>query len=114
MSLCHIFTLIFVVFGTAALSAEPVFPAGSRIGLVPPPGMSAATSFQGFEDRANRVVLLISEVSAQTYEKIAQDFTPETIRGTGMEELSRETLPLAPGEGGLVVARPEQKRRGGG
>jgi hypothetical protein len=53
-------------------------------------------------------VLLISEVSAQTYEKIAQDFTPQTIRGTGMEELSRETLPLAHGEGLLVVARQEQ------
>jgi hypothetical protein len=108
MPLRFLLTLIFVVFGTAALAAEPVFPAGSRIGLVPPPGMSAATSFQGFEDRANRVVLLISEVSAQTYEKIAQDFTPETIRGTGMEELSREMLPLAHGEGLLVVARQEQ------
>ena len=108
MRLRSLLTLIFVVFGTAALAAEPVFPPGSRIGLVPPPGMAAATSFQGFEDRTNRVVLLISEVSAQTYEKIAQDFTPQTIRGTGMEELSRETLPLAHGEGLLVVARQEQ------
>jgi hypothetical protein len=97
-----------ILFGTAALAADPVFPPGSRIGLAPPPGMAAATSFQGFEDRENRVVLLISEVSAQTYEKIAQDFTPETIRGGGMEELSRETLQYAHGEGLLVVARQEQ------
>src|SRR6185369_1369389 len=97
-----------LLFGTAALAAEPIFPAGSRIGLAPPPGMAAATAFQGFEDRTNRVVLLISEVSAQTYDKIAQDFTPEVIRQGGMEELSRETLPLVHGEGLLVVARQEQ------
>jgi len=97
-----------LLFGTAAFAAEPIFPPGSRIGLAPPSGMAAATSFQGFEDRANRVVLLISEVSAQTYDRIAQDFTAETIRGSGMQELSRETLALARGEGLLVVARQEQ------
>src|ERR1044072_8346584 len=64
-----------LLFGSAALAAEPIFPAGSRIGLAPPPGMAAATSFQGFEDREKRVVLLISEVSAPSYEKNAQDFT---------------------------------------
>src|SRR3954471_7802809 len=108
MPLRLLFTLIFVVFGTAALAAEPVFPPGSRIGLVPPPGMTSAASFQGFEDRANRVVLLISEVSAQTYDKIAQDFTPEVIRASGMEEISRESLPLAAGEALLVVTRQGQ------
>src|ERR1051325_9286942 len=97
-----------LLFGAAALAAEPVFPPGSPIGLSSPPGMAAATSFQGFEDRDNRVVLLISEVSAQTYERIAQDFTPETIRSSGMEEISRETLPLSHGEGLLVVTRQEQ------
>ncbi|MEJ0074574.1 MAG: hypothetical protein WDO17_03855 [Alphaproteobacteria bacterium] len=97
-----------LVLGTAAFAAEPVFPPGSRIGLEPPSGMAAATSFQGFEDRTNRVVLLISEVSAQTYDKIAQDFTPEVIRQSGMEEISRETLPLASGEALLVVTRQEQ------
>ena len=94
------FLLAFVIsfaVSSAALAAEPVFPPGSRVGLVPAPGMAPGKSFQGFEDRANRVVLLISEVSAQTYERIAEEFTPEAIRRTGMEELSRETLPLSAG-----------------
>jgi hypothetical protein len=84
---------LFISFslGSAALAVEPVFPPGSRIGLVPPPGMTPGTSFQGFEDRAQRVALLLSAVSAQTYTKIAQEFTPETIRNAGMEEVSRET-----------------------
>ena len=97
--------LIFLVFSAAARAAEPVFPPGSRVGLAPPPGMTVGTSFQGFEDRAQRVTLLVTEVSAQTYDKIAQDFTPEAIRAIGMEEISRETLRLASGEGLLVVTR---------
>jgi hypothetical protein len=52
--------------------------------------------------------MLTSEVSAQTYDRIAQDFTPETIRSSGMEEISRETLQLASGEALLVVTRQQQ------
>src|SRR6266550_1559464 len=50
--------LIFLVFSAAARAAEPVFPPGSRVGLAPPPGMTVGTSFQGFEDRAQRVTRL--------------------------------------------------------
>jgi hypothetical protein len=100
--------LISFALTTAALAAEPVFPPGSRIGLVPPPGMTVGTSFQGFEDRANRVALLVSEATAQTYDRIAQDFTPEAIRAARMEEVSRDTLRLASGEGLLVVTRQEE------
>src|ERR1041384_3544032 len=92
-----------LALGSIALAAEPAFPPGSRVGLVPAPGMAPGRSFQGFEDRANRVVLLVSEVSAQTYDRIAEEFTPEAIRRTGMEELSREMVPLSDGEGLLIV-----------
>src|SRR5436853_4251219 len=92
----------------SAAFAGPVFPPGSRIGLVPPAGMTAGNSFQGFEDRANRVALLLSELSAQSYDKIAQDFTPEVIRASGMAEMSRETVQLASGDGLLVVTRQDE------
>ena len=100
--------VISLVVSSAAFAGEPLFPSGSRVGLVPAPGMRPGTSFQGFEDRANRVVLLVSEVSAQTYDRIAEDFSAEAIRRTGMEELSRETLALSAGEGLLVVTRQGQ------
>jgi hypothetical protein len=100
--------VISLALASAALAAEPVFPPGSRVGLVPAPGMTLGKSFQGFEDRANRVVLLTSEVSAQTYDRIAEDFSPEAIRRTGMEELSRETLALSSGVGLLIVTRQGQ------
>ena len=94
-------TCLFVF--SAAFAAEPVFPPGSRIGLVPPPGMMASQSFQGFEDRAQGALLLTTELSAQSYDKVARDFTPEAMQG--MEEISRETIQLPSGEGLLVVAR---------
>jgi hypothetical protein len=109
MSLRLLFALLaFVAFGPAAFAADPVFLPGSRVGLIPPPGMTESTSFQGFEDRTQRVALLVSEVSAQTYGKIAQDFTPEVIRASGMEEISRETVRLASGDGLLVVTRQDE------
>jgi hypothetical protein len=97
--------LISLIVGATAFAAEPIFPPGSRIGLIPPPGLTVGTSFQGFQDRAHRVTLLIQEVSAQTYVKLAEEFTPEAVRRMGMEEVSRETLRLASGDALLVAIR---------
>jgi hypothetical protein len=97
---------ICLLFIPAAFAAEPIFPPGSRIGLIPPPGMAASTAFQGFEDRQRGVLLAVTELSAQSYEKVARDFAPEGMRG--MEEISRETMALASGEGLLVVARQRE------
>jgi len=105
------FLLAFVFalgLGFPAFAAEPVFPPGSRVGLVPAPGMTPGKSFQGFEDREKRVVVLVSEVSAQTYNRIAEDFSTDAIRRSGMEEISRETLALSSGEGLLIVTRQGQ------
>jgi hypothetical protein len=100
----RLLALAFTLFISVAF-ARPVFPPGSRIGLVPPAGMTPGVSFQGFQDQANRVAVVVSEVSAQTYDKVAQDFTAEAIRAGGMEEISRETVRLASGDGLLVVTR---------
>ncbi len=91
-----------------AHAAEPIYPPGSRIGLVPPPGMTVSASFQGFEDRAHRALLLVTEFLPQTYDKVAESFTPEQMHAGGMEEIARETIPLASGEGTLVVAQQNE------
>jgi hypothetical protein len=68
-----------------ALAADPVFLPGSRVGLVPPPGMTVSKAFRGFEDPANRVAIVVSELSAQTYAKIENEFTPEALQAQGMD-----------------------------
>lgn len=101
----RLLALVFALLATAAFAAEPVFPPGSRIGLVPPTGMTPSESFQGFEDRARGAILAVTESSAQSYAKVARDFAPEQMQAGGMEEVARERIPIAGGEGLLVVAR---------
>src|SRR5882672_8678963 len=76
---------LLMLLASAVFAAEPVFPPGSRIGLVPPAGMVPSNAFQGFEDRAKGAMLVVTELSAQTYDKVAQDCAPETMRAGGME-----------------------------
>jgi hypothetical protein len=92
----------------AAFAAEPVFPPGSRIGLVPPAGMVPSNAFQGFEDRARSAMLVVTELSAQTYDKVAKDFAPEQMRAGGMEPIARETIPMPGGDGLPVAARQSE------
>jgi hypothetical protein len=98
-------TFAFALFAACAGAAEPVFPPGSRIGLVPPPGMTPSRTFQGFEDSARGAVLVISELSAQSYGKIAEDFGAERMRAGGMELIARENIETTSGPALLVGAR---------
>ena len=52
----------------SASLADPVFPPGSRIGLEPPPGM--VPSGTGFTDRARGAMLMVTELSAQSYARV--------------------------------------------
>ena len=90
---------------SAAFAAEPVFPPGSHVGLVPPPGMTASERFQGFEDSARGAMVLVSELSAQSYERVEKEFSEEQMRAGGMEPLSRETVATPGGPALLIGAR---------
>ena len=78
---------------TAAAAADPVFPDGSRIGLVPPPGMTPSKQFHGFEDTDRRAGIFLAEQAAESFEKIAKDFSLDEMKAGGMEVILREELP---------------------
>lgn len=88
-----------------ALAAEPVFPPGSRIGLVPPPGMTASARLQGFEDRARGVVLAVTELSPQSFARLEKEFSDEQMRAGGMELIAREIVETPGGPAHLIGAR---------
>ena len=90
-----------------ALAADAVFPPGSRIGLVPPPGMAASTRVQGFEDRDRGAVIAVTELSGQSYARMTKEFSAEAMQAGGMEVLSREEFAL-PGGPALIVAARQQ------
>lgn len=107
MSLVRVLALVCALFPSVSFAAELVFPPGSRIGLVPPPGMTAASTFQGFEDRATGAMLVVTELSSQSADRVAEDFHPDRMKAGGLTPISRELIPLADGDGMLVVAHQE-------
>lgn len=101
------FAALALVFAVPALAAELQFPPGSRIGLVPPPGMTASTRFPGFEDAARGAVMSVTELTGQSYPRVAQEFSPQTMRASGMEIVSREEFTLPGGPAVIVAARQQ-------
>jgi hypothetical protein len=97
-----------ISFAAERLAAEPVFPPGSRVGLMPPDGMVPSQAFQGFEDRARGAMLVLSEFSGQTFTKIEKEFSPERMLATGMEPIARETIALPSGPALIVGARQNE------
>jgi hypothetical protein len=93
--------------GTAAQAADPVFPLGLRVGIVPPPGLVASTTFQGFEDRDRSVAMIFSEMPADAYSAMEQAFTLDALKAKGVDVESREDVTLKDGHGFIVVARQQ-------
>ena len=85
--------------------AQPIFPPGSRIGLVPPPGMTPSDRFQGFEDRARGALLVVTELSVQSFVRVERDFSDEQMRAGGMELIAREMIETSGGPAQLIGAR---------
>jgi hypothetical protein len=90
-----------------AQGAEPVFPLGLRVGLVPPPGLVASTAFQGFEDRTHSVAMILTEMPADAYPAMDQAFTVDSLKAKGIEAETREDVALKEGHGFIVVARQQ-------
>jgi hypothetical protein len=99
--LAMIITVALSAFPAAA--AEPVFPTGSRIGLVPPPGMVAAKTFPGFVDTDNKAAMLITALPAGTFDQMEKSLSADALKKQGITLEKREELQLAIGKAILVV-----------
>jgi hypothetical protein len=87
----------------AALAAEPMFPPGSRVGLVPPQGFDMGKAFAGFEDRQRSALIVISEYPAAAYPDLESHVAAEQMQKQGLVVEGREPMTLAPGPGFVVV-----------
>jgi hypothetical protein len=90
-----------------AAAAEPVFPVASPIGLVPPPGLAASTSFQGFEDRDNGVFIRLIALPGTAFAEIEKTMSSDALRKQGLTIDKRESFALAGGKGLLLVGRQQ-------
>jgi hypothetical protein len=84
----------------AAASAEPVFPAGLRIGLEPQGGLTLSKRFPGFEDADHKVAISILDLPGRAYEDIERSAFGTQQQGLG--DVKRESFPFASGIGFLL------------
>lgn len=110
--------LVFLALSLPALCAEPakpagvVFPPGSRVGLVPPPGMTASKTFPGFMDPEKNAGLVIRVMPPDAYGPMKQSLSDDTLKKQGFTVEKRETMQLAIGKADLIVGSelsPEKK-----
>src|SRR5438045_67772 len=97
--------LFLLALATPASAADTLFPLGSRIGLVPPPGLVVSTTFMGFEDRTNNVGMVFAALPAEAYAEIEKSNSAESLKQQGAELESRETLTLPSGNALLLIGR---------
>ncbi|MGA2125104.1 MAG: hypothetical protein ABSG76_03030 [Xanthobacteraceae bacterium] len=100
--------LAMLAAGPARAGGEPMFPPGSRVGLVPPPGMVLSPAFPGFVDPARKAAILIGEFPAEAYEEVEKGLTANAQKA-GFTQERRENLALAEGTGVLVVGQQDMQ-----
>jgi hypothetical protein len=86
-------TLVLVVPGPA-FAADPIYPAGSRVGLTPLVGLVPATKFAGFQTEDEAVKVLVAELPAEAYVEVANAFKTNP---TGAGGIKPETIETAAG-----------------
>ena len=101
--------VILLALANPAHADEVVYPAGSRVGLVPPPGLTASTSFPGFEDRGKTVALLLGALPPEAYAQFEKSDSANGLKQLGATLEKRESLTLPTGKAMLVVGRGEKQ-----
>jgi hypothetical protein len=86
-----------------AKTTAPVFPIGSHIGLVPPPGMIASKTFTGFVDPDKHAAIIVGTLPAGAYPDLKKTLTPAALKKQGITLEKTEPFKLGFGTGTLLV-----------
>jgi hypothetical protein len=86
-------------------AADVVFPAGSRVGLVPPKGMVTSDAFVGFADPNKQAVIVIAALPAVAYAQFEKTMDTEALKKQGVTLEKREPVDLGVGKGVLFTGR---------
>jgi hypothetical protein len=94
-----------LMLAVPARADEPIFPPGSRVGLVPPAGMKASDAFDGFADPGNDAAILITVLPAAAFPQMDKTLDVDTLRKQGVSLEKREPIQLSVGKGFLLIGR---------
>src|SRR5262245_15006824 len=102
--------LVLLTLFSAAQAADVVYPAGSRVGLAPPPGLSKSNNFQGFEDAEHNVAMIIAALPREAHWDLQRSTSAEELKKRGLTFEAREDQKLADGDAFLVIAHQEVEK----
>jgi hypothetical protein len=103
------FALLAVTFASVpARAADVLFPLGSRMGFVPPPGFAISKRFPGFENPDTGSSIVVVTLPPQAFAEIEASMTTEAVKQQGVTEDKRESLTLANGKAVLVAGMEEE------
>jgi hypothetical protein len=102
--------LVLLALFSAAQAADVVYPAGSRVGLAPPPGLSKSNNFQGFEDAEHNVAMIIAALPREAHGDLQRSISEEELKKRGLIFEKREDQKLADGDASLVIAHQEVEK----
>lgn len=97
--------LVCLLLGATARAAGPIFPIGSRLGLVPPPGMVRSPTFQGFEDLSKHAAILLAALPAPAYAELEKSMVPEQMQKEGIAVEKREAITLGDNKGFILTGK---------
>jgi hypothetical protein len=83
-------TLLLIAIGPA-FAADPVFPPGVRVGMVPLVGLLRAKTFIGFETEDGSVKVLVAELPADAYGEVVNAFKANPNGAGGIKPETIET-----------------------
>jgi hypothetical protein len=89
----------------ASAAAQPLFPAGSAIGLEPPAGFVPSLAFSGFEDRATRTAIIFAEQPPAPPEALRASLAAPRLARQGISAEATTTPRIAGREAVLVRGR---------
>jgi len=83
----RIFAVAFLAAAAGpAFAADPVYPPGTRVGMVPLVGLAPAKTFTGFETEDHSVKVLITELPAASFGEVETAFKTNPVPGAPRPE----------------------------
>src|SRR5271170_6946512 len=93
-----------MLWAAAAQAADLVFPTGSKLGLVPPAGMTVSKTFDGFVDPEKDAAILLVTFPPVAFDKLDKSMVPDELKKQGIDVADRQPITLGFGKGFIVKA----------
>jgi hypothetical protein len=66
-TIVRVLAIVSIAIASPAVAADPVFPSGARVGLVPAEGLTVAKGFMGFESADQKIKVGLAEIPPEAF-----------------------------------------------